>query len=980
MTDKYTTPHNKQSDGTSRIKLAYITRGISGLGGIGTDTSKLIWDGISTAVKEYDIDLYTFAGGHDKTAVNNYIYELLNDNLVDGIITWASSKVDEATELLSKYSMTPIISLSVDLQKHPVVTIDNVSGMKSMISHLIQHHNFNKIAFVQGPVDHVYAKERLKAYRETLMEFNIPIDDNLISTPYEWNKETGYRAVDLFLDTRALNLKDDIEAIVCVNDRIAIGVIEAVRKRGYNCPDDIIVTGFNNLDEAKNYNPSISTVAMPFYEQGRHAVEQMKALVEIGEIPRVNKLSSISVIHESCGCPNMWIYSDHLNSEFNRDVNETTRYIGEHIKDLKGEENYLEYLFTTEDFNYLLDCFIQSLTYSQPKNILDGIRSILHKTSSSSIDLYQWQTLFSFYREMIYSITNNTQVLLLSEHILGRAIGLIMDQHIKSGSERELKAIINAENLKKIDKELSETLDLESVKKTMTDILPQTEIKSFYLILFDRNYSNVKSIPEESLLYMGYSDQTLLDIHKDGVRFLTRDILPKGFLQSEERKSYLLQALPYGETKLGYIVFEMGPEEGGIYGSIAQKLSDSINSSYLAQDLKEQSQKLKRSNHKLIEQQYILDTFIESLPDLIHFKDRDGNITKSNTAFLQKMGYEYQEEVVGRRSIDLYPVIQREKIRSYEEDILSSRKKFLNTNEEIKFRDTPEWYMTTRMPLFNYLGEINGMFEISRDITQLKRINDDLTKSLKELKETQKQLVEAEKIIALGELVAGVAHEINTPLGVCITANSYLGIQLNDFFNNNSLNNAESLNIQDTLNLITYNLERVSKLVKDFKQISTQTSVSDLTYIEMYNYLTYQIISFKQHITRETDITIKCDPKLKLLSYPDILEIIISHLLNNSNEHAYVEHETLKVKIEVKEDNNSIIIKYRDYGKGLDKNALDKIFNPFFTTKRGLGSTGLGMHIVYNLINRTLKGTISCNSHQGDGVTICITLPQPVDQ
>lgn len=719
---------------------------------------------------------------------------------------------------------------------------------------------------------------------------------------------------------------------------------------------------------------------MPFYEQGRHAVEQMKALVEIGEIPRVNKLSSISVIHESCGCPNMWIHSDHLNSEFNRDVNETTRYIGEHIKDLKGEENYLEYLFTTEDFNYLLDCFIQSLTYSQPKNILDGIRSILHKTSSSSIDLYQWQTLFSFYREMIYSITNNTQVLLLSEHILGRTIGLIMDQHIKSGSERELKEIINAENLKKIDKELSETLDLKSVKKTMTDILPQTEIKSFYLILFDRNYSDVKSIPEESLLYMGYSDQTLLDIHKDGVRFLTRDILPKGFLQSEERKSYLLQALLYGETKLGYIVFEMGPEEGGIYGSIAQKLSDSINSSYLAQDLKEQSQKLKRSNHKLIEQQYILDTFIESLPDLIHFKDRDGNITKSNTAFLQKMGYEYQEEVVGRRSIDLYPVIQREKIRSYEEDILNNRKKFLNANEEIKFGNTPEWYMTTRMPLFNYLGEINGMFEISRDITQLKRINDDLTKSLKELKETQKQLVEAEKIIALGELVAGVAHEINTPLGVCITANSYLGIQLNDFFNNNSLNNAESLNIQDTLNLITNNLERVSKLVKDFKQISTQTSVSDLTYIEMYNYLTYQIISFKQHITRETDITIKCEPELKLLSYPDILEIIISHLLNNSNEHAYVEHETLKVKIEVKEDNNSIIIKYRDYGKGLDKNTLDKIFNPFFTTKRGLGSTGLGMHIVYNLINRTLKGTISCNSHQGDGVTICITLPQPVDQ
>lgn len=977
MTDNYSIPPNKPFNKQSRIKLAYITRGISGLGGIGTDTSKLIWDGISTAVKEEDIDLYTFAGGHDKTAVNNYIYELLNDNLVDGIITWASSQIDEATELLAKYRKTPIITLSVDLKKHPVVTIDNESGMRSMINHIIQHHNFNKIAFVQGPVDHVYAKERLKAYKDTLTEYKIPINEKLISIPHEWNKETGYRAVELFFEERLLKVNKDIEVIVCVNDRIAIGVIEALQKKGFNCPNDIVVTGFNNLDEAKNHNPSISTVAMPFYEQGRHAVIQLKKLIINGEIPRINKLSSISVIHESCGCPNMWIHSDHIKSKSSRDRVEVTNYIKENFEILKGEGNYLEYLFSSKNFNTILNSFTEAISQERPDIMLDGIRSILNIKRNSGIDLYQWQTLFSFFREMIYSLTNNTTVLLLCENILGRAIGLIMDQHIKSGAERELKSIVTAENLQKIDKELSQTLNLESVKMSMAEILPQTEIKSFYLILFDRNNDNSSLVPEESLLYMGYSDFKIMDIHDSGIRFLTKEILPNDLLKSVKRKSFLLQALPFGGIKLGYVVFEMGPEDGGIYGSIVQKLSDSINSSYLAQDLKEQTHKLKRSNHKLVEQQYILDTFIESLPDLIHFKDRTGKITKSNTAFLQKMGYEYQEEVIGRPGIDFYPGEQREKIRSYERAIINSREKFLNTQEEINFGDTHEWYMTTRMPLFNYLGEVNGMFEISRNITQLKKVNDDLEKSLKELKETQKQLVEAEKMIALGELVVGVAHEINTPLGVCITASTYLGIQITDFFNNNQTINKEALNIQDTLNLITNNLERVSKLVQDFKQISTQTSVSDLTYIEMYNYLTYQTINYKQNHQRETDISINCDSELKLYSYPDILEIIITHLLNNSNDHAYSKNEVLKVKIEVEERDNSVIIKYRDYGKGLDKNELDKIFNPFFTTKRGLGSTGLGMHIVYNLISRTLKGSISCNSHQGDGVTFCITLPQP---
>lgn len=977
MAEIYTIPHRKKINNNSRIKLAYITRGIEGNGGIGTDTSKLIWEGISTAVKEQNIDLYTFSGGHDTTAINNYIYELLSDNSVDGIITWASSKADEAIKLLSKFQKTPIISLSVDLKKNPVVTIDNISGMKSMIYHLIKHHNLSKIAFVQGPINHIYAKERLKAYKETLIEFNIPIKDELISSPHEWDKETGYRAIELFLENRALKIKKDIEAIVCVNDRIAIGVIEALRNRGYDCPSNIVVTGFNDLDEAKNYSPSISTVAMPFYEQGRQAVVQIKKLIESGKIPRINKLSSISVIHESCGCPNMWIEPNTTLSPLNRDIFEVICYIRSNINEIKGSHKYLEYLFSPHEFESLMDSFILSITRLTPNNILKKIKSILR--SNYNIDLYQWQTLFSFYRKIIYSITNNTQVLLLCENILVRAIGLIMDRHIKSGAEREIKAMLSAENLKKIDKNLSGTMDLESIKMAMVEILPQTDIKSFYLILFDRDKCMSPNIPKESLLYLGYKDQELVKIGSSGIRFLTKDILPKGYLQSNKRKSYLLKALPNGNHRLGYLVFELGLDDGGIYGSITQKLSNSISNSYLARDLKHQTEKLKRSNNKLIEQQYILDTFIESLPDLIHFKDKKGNITKSNNAFLQKMGYKHQKEVLGRPGIDFFPKKQREKIKYYEKIILHNREKFLNTNEEINFRDSPEWYMTTRMPLYNYLGEINGMVEISRDITQLKSINDNLEKSLNELKNTQKQLVEAEKMIALGELVVGVAHEINTPLGVCITASTYLAIQLNNFIEKYSIRTGESLNINETLNLITDNLNRVSKLVHDFKQISTQPPISELMYIDMYNFLTYKISTFKQHLSRETDISISCDPKLKLHSYPDILEIIMTHLFNNSNEHAYSKNEILRIKLEVLQDVDRVIIKFRDYGKGLDKDVLDNVFNPFFTTKRGLGFSGLGMHIVYNLIYNTLKGTISCISQQGDGVTYCITLPQPID-
>jgi signal transduction histidine kinase len=255
--------------------------------------------------------------------------------------------------------------------------------------------------------------------------------------------------------------------------------------------------------------------------------------------------------------------------------------------------------------------------------------------------------------------------------------------------------------------------------------------------------------------------------------------------------------------------------------------------------------------------------------------------------------------------------------------------------------------------------------------------------ALDSLHEVQDKLVEAEKMASLGMLVAGVAHEVNTPAGVCLTAVTTLdGVRRSTYerYSSGQLSKADLTKlfeqIELTDDLVQKNLRRIVRLVEDFKQTATN-NVQDEHHAFPLRSLVDDVISTldPKLCDDSKEISVDIADDLVIESIPGVLSQVLTNLLNNSLIHAFAPGKPGRIEISADVDQDHLRLMVVDHGAGMDEATQAKIFDPFFTTKRGKGGTGLGMHIVYNLVAQKLKGDIQCESSPGAGTTFRLVLP-----
>jgi signal transduction histidine kinase len=265
----------------------------------------------------------------------------------------------------------------------------------------------------------------------------------------------------------------------------------------------------------------------------------------------------------------------------------------------------------------------------------------------------------------------------------------------------------------------------------------------------------------------------------------------------------------------------------------------------------------------------------------------------------------------------------------------------------------------------------------------VKERTQEVQESIKDLIETQDQLVESEKMASLGRLVAGVAHELNTPIGICITGASYLQekiLLLQKSFESGEIRRQDLIdftsNGPESAEIILANLHRAAEQISNFKLVAVDQTSEIKRDINIIEY-TKKVMQSLSPAIREAshNIEITGDTTINIETIPGDISQIITNLVMNSIHHAYDKTVKGNISCEIQKHQENIVITYRDDGKGMESNISQMIFEPFFTTKRGSGGSGLGMYIVYNLVTQSLQGKISCESTLGEGTEFIIKFP-----
>ena len=283
------------------------------------------------------------------------------------------------------------------------------------------------------------------------------------------------------------------------------------------------------------------------------------------------------------------------------------------------------------------------------------------------------------------------------------------------------------------------------------------------------------------------------------------------------------------------------------------------------------------------------------------------------------------------------------------------------------------------------ITQLNQSLEqkINERTAALKESNQELLNTLATLHKYQNQIVETEKMASLGQMVAGIAHEVNTPIGLGVTASTLLQDKVHEIeqaFEQKKLTSTQLARFlsdsKENLGIIYRNLERAAGLISSFKQVAVDQSNESFRQFNMQQLINEVLLSLRPNLKKtQHQIHINCPQALAITSKPGPINQILINLIMNSLIHAFDEGTAGEITISVELKQHRCYLQYRDNGKGVPEHIRKRIFDPFVTTRRGEGGSGLGLHLVYNLVTQALNGKINLESSLGDGILIDIDFP-----
>jgi DNA-binding LacI/PurR family transcriptional regulator len=460
----------------------------------------LVWHALQDLAVERDFNLIFYTGKSPKSPVlddieHNVVYDLVDPDSLDGLVIASGIMVNfigiyELCNFIGPFRKIPLSSISVALKDIPSVLIDNKKGLKDVIGHLVEFHRFKKLAFIGGPRTNPEALERLAVFKETLDGYGLPIGTKWI---YEGNfcPQSGETAVRTLFEERKL----DVDAIVCANDMTAVGVMQELKRMGVRVPDDVAVTGFDDIEEIRPIFPAVTTVHPPVYEQTRKAGELVLDQINGRKTEAIVTLPSRMVVRQSCGC--VIVRETTMDGELQSGLTPevlSRSLASDPIVDLTTD--FLSRLHSIHEERAIYRAILFELFSAMEADMaVDGeskaferrVSELFLSSESTRADIQFWQGLVGSIRRVTLEKVKDPRVRDKVEDIFFSTQG-ILGTHTANREALKKQLVQNlVTDLRGVSQQLVSALGISALAEKLYPELRRLEIDSFYLGLYGSN-------------------------------------------------------------------------------------------------------------------------------------------------------------------------------------------------------------------------------------------------------------------------------------------------------------------------------------------------------------------------------------------------------------------------------------------------------------------------------------------------------------
>jgi DNA-binding LacI/PurR family transcriptional regulator/signal transduction histidine kinase len=493
----------------------------------------------------------------------NVLYDLVGEHVVDGLVAVSGTLLsgmatEHLAELLGRYGSLPIVSIGIPVAGIPHVRVDNETGLRQVIGHLVTKHGKRRIAFIRGPRGNQEAEQRFAVYREVLAEHQIAFADRYV-VEGAFNTPSGRMAAEVLLERGV-----EFDAVVAANDEMALGAIETLEQRGYRVPRRVAVVGFDDTDMAKFASPALTTVRQPLYELGRRASEMLLAKLDGQAVASDVILATEPVIRESCGCSarsalELGASIPPASVELAPIEAQRAHIVGELRRSSPEGAG-------TSDWPERLAQALVEHCRGDGSALLESLESLVKEASRRGIEIIEWQDIVSILRR--HAAASGAE----GPHtIWDHARMLVAQGAERVQAQRWLRAEQRSRTASEISRSLMLAAEVEQIAKVLGPGLPSLDVVGCYVAL----HENPDDPMEWSRLVAWCDENGEQRVGPSSARFRTRDLAPPEVLP-DRPVHFVLQTLEHREYQAGFFLIEVGVRRGTFYDELRQQLSSAL--------------------------------------------------------------------------------------------------------------------------------------------------------------------------------------------------------------------------------------------------------------------------------------------------------------------------------------------------------------------------------------------------------------------